>query len=454
MGITIKPQTLTGVNLSNAASNSAVNSALPPTATKLRDGSQQKRVGTRNVLLLVVDCLRADRVIGPRSCRTPILDRIVGDSMAFSQAISSVPLTTPSFATLLTGCFPPRHGLRELRGSRLGSVVTLPEVLRDQHDYHTHAEVTGPLLPFTGLDRGFQGYVYRQPGTDATWWNRIGDTLRSLPQPWFALVHVWNLHRPRRIHPQLNNPAFGKTRYDRAMSTLDQKLSQLFKALSSDDIIVLTGDHGEMIEQFYGHAFLSNHAIRWARRWPKVREACFRIPASHRLRRLLHVGHGFHLYEELIRVPLVIRAAGLLPAGTRPDLASHVDVLPTVLDLLGFGVPSGLDGRSLRSTAPPRPIFIETAASELQMWKEPLQGVRTSNHKYLRRTEPPYGEILFDLLKDPRENWNRASKHPSIVASLRRELAAFLQTERPTTPMSAEEDALVTERLRELGYLE
>lgn len=195
----------------------------------------------RNVLLIVVDCLRADRVIGPRSCRTPVLDQLGSSAAVYAQAIASTPVTTPSFATLLTGCYPPRHGVRALRGYKLGSLPTLGEMLKAR-GFRAHAEVTGPLLPQVGLDRGFDEYVFRETTHDAGhWWRGIGDRLRALPSPWFALIHVWDLHRPRQVHPECDTRAYGRTRYDRAMSSLDRELEGLLDAAAPDDVVVLTG---------------------------------------------------------------------------------------------------------------------------------------------------------------------------------------------------------------------
>ncbi len=405
-----------------------------------------------NVLLIVVDCLRGDRVAGARSCQTPALDQLVWESVLYTQAIASTSSTTPSFASLLTGCYPPRHGIRGLRGYRLGDVKTLAELLRAR-GYHTRAEVTGPLLPQVGLDRGFDAYVFRAKTDDSgPWWPGIRDVLKSLPRPWFALVHIWDLHMPREIHPELDWPAYGKTRYDRAVSTLDRNLPFLLNSISADDLVILTGDHGEMLERRRGHAFLS---LQGRRLLAMARRIGLVIPAYDRIRRAIHVGHGFHLYEELIRVPLVIRAAGVGDPSVRSHLVSHVDVVPTVLDLLGLSIPPWVEGRSLlRPPDDKRAIYLESTGGQAQGLGRPVQGVRTPTHKYLRSLDPPLEEWLFDLAQDPGERQNVARAHPDLVASLRGQMEPFLRESPPAARMSPEEEALVTKRLEELGYLE
>ncbi len=114
-----------------------------------------------NVLLLAVDSLRADAVFGDE-IPTPNFDALVQRGAAFRQCVSTTTSTTPSFSSILTGCYPPRHGVRGLQGYRLSSDVTTIAEAFQAAGYHTHAEVTGPLLPETGILRGFEDADHRQ----------------------------------------------------------------------------------------------------------------------------------------------------------------------------------------------------------------------------------------------------------------------------------------------------
>jgi arylsulfatase A-like enzyme len=211
---------------------------------------------------------------------------------------------------------------------------------------------------------------------------------------------------------------------------------------------VLTGDHGEGIEQFRGHALLSHHGRGLLRAWKRSGVA---TALCDRMLRYSHVGHGLHLYDELVRVPLLLRAAGALPPGTRSDLASHVDVVPTVLDCLGLAAPSHLDGRSLLGPpVPDRAVFLQRYSAH----GRPAQAIRTGAHKYIRFVDPPHEESLFDLASDPAERRNRAPALPGVLEEMRARLDRFLTASAPVSMMSAEEDAVLTMRLRELGYLD
>src|SRR5919202_3523242 len=114
-----------------------------------------------NVLLLAIDSLRADAVFGEQVA-TPNIDSFARSGGAFTQCVSTTTSTTPSFSSILTGCYPPKHGVHGLQGYRLSSSVTPMAEAFGRAGYHTHAEVTGPLLPATGILRGFEDANHRQ----------------------------------------------------------------------------------------------------------------------------------------------------------------------------------------------------------------------------------------------------------------------------------------------------
>src|SRR5919108_80356 len=116
-----------------------------------------------NILLIMVDSLRADRCWGnERQCRTPVLDDVRRQATVFTNAFSTASMTTICTAGILTGTYPFVHGIRSLAGGRLRpDLPTLAEAFQAS-GYHTWAEVTGPLESMTGLDRGFDDYRYRE----------------------------------------------------------------------------------------------------------------------------------------------------------------------------------------------------------------------------------------------------------------------------------------------------
>jgi arylsulfatase A-like enzyme len=131
-----------------------------------------------NVLIVAVDSLRADAAFGDH-VPTPTFDAYAKRGATFRQCVSTTTTTTPSFSSILTGCWPPKHGVRGLQGYRLSSQVkTMAEVF-GAAGYSTHAEVTGPLLPETGVLRGFSDANHR-PGYRAPFFGWRDDVVARM----------------------------------------------------------------------------------------------------------------------------------------------------------------------------------------------------------------------------------------------------------------------------------
>jgi arylsulfatase A-like enzyme len=447
-----------------------------------------------NVLLVAVDCLRADRLpnLG-RGPVTPNLQRLADRGTIFTQAVTACVTTSPSFASLLTGRFPPRHRVFSLHGSRLAA--DCPSLIEEvaRAGYYTFAEVTGPLLELIGLNRGFTRYQCRGKSDylDGRWGEQLLAELKSrtLPEPWFGLVHLWELHGPQHVPPEFDHRAHGRSAYDRALAALDQPLGRLLDAVPDDTLILLFGDHGES---------LSVHDLRLQSRvtralynrlgqlWEPVATAVngeaaaaglttrllrglmrpWKPSSRYQFYRHWRCGHGWHLYDELVRVPLVI-AGPRISVRRVSEQVRTVDMLPTVLDWAGVAVSQSgppLDGRSMRpliegKADEPRPAYLEAAGSCLPdriFW---LRGMRTSAYKYIYTPFADHRvEELYDLAHDPAETRSVLDERPEIVAKLRADCEAIARQEHvepaPEEPMSAEDEAMLEERLRQLGYIE
>lgn len=401
-----------------------------------------------NVLLLLVDCLRAD-ALGGRDVATPTLDALRARGVSFVQAIASTSTTTPCVASMLTGTYSPRHGVRSIGGERLHpTLATLPELLRDA-GYHTVAEVTGPLGPESGVDRGFVEYnvrpasVYLSDGWGQELIRRVAQ--RELPEPWFLFLHLWELHTPRKVSTSHRGRDHGGNRYNRALASLDATLAPLIGAVPKESLVLVHGDHGERLIDGY-----------FAYRWYRLQRD---LLGPGRVRK--REGHESDVYEVLIRVPLLVVAPERMPAGTRVDqLVRQVDIMATVLDLLDHPVPPGLDGVSLVPAAFAGvdlglAAFIEACGRVFGAPGERRHGWRTARWKYIAAPHAPeLPEELYDLEQDPQELHNVAEREPEIVAELRARVADVEGGAVAPETLSADEQAIVEQRLRDLGYLE
>jgi arylsulfatase A-like enzyme len=311
---------------------------------------------------------------------------------------------------------------------------------------------------------------------------------QEFAEPWFIYLHLWGVHRPRQILPQFNAAAYGKTEYDRAISSCDARLGELFDTLDDQVLVIVTGDHGEKIPEnrvearvesvkksLTGSASANTSKSVWVKRRRKaiasLRRSWFTAA------RLLHraglldsplaslTGHGYHIYDSLVRVPLIIAGHGLTTGQVISDQARQIDIMPTVLDLAGLGseIPPSADGRSLAplmrgETLMPLPAFIETCQNS----REPssFYGVRFQGWKYacdMRSSSVP--EELYDLAADPEETRNLAKTLPQRAAEMRRLIEQHLQmVQQPAISMTEElsetEMAGLTEHLKNLGYVE
>ncbi len=182
-------------------------------------------------------------------------------------------------------------------------------------------------------------------------------------------------------------------RYLNALRETDRQLGRLFAALrerglADDTLVVVTGDHGE----------------------------AFREPHKHR-------GHGFAVYEEDVHVPLMLWNPRLFPTGRHvATIGSHMDLNPTIADILGVEPSGEWQGRSLFDPARPARAYFVSSVGDY------LFGVREEQWKYILNT-PRGREMLFDLASDPDEQRNMATAEPERCRRLRQRLAAWVSFE-------------------------
>jgi arylsulfatase A-like enzyme len=407
---------------------------------------------TPNVLLLVVDSLRADVVFGDR-VKTPTFDSYGESGASFEQCIATCTTTTPSFSSILTATYPPKHGVRGLQGYRLSPAVTTMAEAFAGAGYNTYAEVTGPLLPETGVLRGFSSAHHRQAYKVPFfgWRDEVIDRMRSQRSPWLMLLHIWEVHRPFRSPPDFEKK-FDRAGYEAAVTATDEWLSPIFDVAGEEAIVAVTGDHGEE----YPDSALGLGAVRAARKARKVLQPSRWSRALDRKLSSVVVGHGFALHEHLIRVPLVLSGPGV-GRRTIGDQVRHIDLFPTVAELCGVSVPPGIDGRSLvpliaGETLPEEPAYLEAVGVKLE--GDRILGARIPQWKLLRRGHDRPQLFSLDGDRGPDERHNRAARHPDVARRLEQVIETInASTATPASGMTEAEEASVEQHLKDLGYL-
>jgi len=388
-----------------------------------------------NILLITVDTLRADHLgcYGNRDVQTPEIDALARRGVLFTKAFAHTPLTLPSHTNILLGLTPNAHGVHDNSNFIVrDDFLTLAEWLKAQ-GYATGAVVGAfPLDSRFGLTQGFDLYDdnYGSQGpTDMTFVERRADAvvglglewIKAQTGPWFLWIHCFDPHHPYDP-PEPYKTLYAKNPYDGEIAFVDSALGKLLTSLKMQGLedrtaVVLTADHGESLGQ-HGE-----------------------------------ITHGYFAYNAVLHVPLIIALPGQ-KAGRVDAEACHIDIFPTVCDLLGQKRPPGLQGVSLlpftQGRRPPsRAVYFEALAPYYSRGWAPLRGYIQGNEKYM---ESPIPE-LYNLENDFDELDNLVST--TDLEKCRKELSGLMRAESSPLADAAGQasDRETREKLRSLGYL-
>lgn len=392
-----------------------------------------------NVIVLTLDTTRADKLgaYGEKNVATPSLDRLASEGVLFEQAIAPAPLTLPAHSTIFTGTPPPVHGVRDNGGYVLDPRhVTLAEVLK-RGGWQTGAFVGAFVLDSKwGLDQGFDRYAddfdlskYKaislgdvsRPGSQVVdraleWLNGRAD------QRFFAWLHFYDPHTPYEA-PEPYRTQYAGRPYLGEIAYMDAQVGRVLqwlqdRGLQERTIVVAMGDHGEG---------LGEH-----------REA----------------SHGFFVYDSTVRVPLVMRTPydGLSRRRVAAVVRS-VDVMPTVVALVGQAAPKGVSGRSLlpMMTGVTPDLNLDAYSESYYPryhygWSE-LRAMRAGRFKLIAAPRPE----LYDLEQDPRETRNLYDERRPLADRMAAALDRIAERSTETQPARVDPDT--RERLAALGYV-
>ncbi len=407
-------------------------------------GCSRGEAGKPNLLLVTVDTVRADHLgcYGDRDAVTPTFDRLAAEGIRFESASSSVPLTLPSHATLLSGLLPPHHGLRNNGAGALPAGTATLATLLSGAGYRTGGFVGAFVLDRRfGLGQGFEVYddeiprdpkagvslEAERPGKDV-----VDRALAWLAQkddrPFFLWVHLYDAHAPYAPPPAWAARHPGRP-YDGEISEVDEQVGRLLaeldrRGLAGRTVVAVAADHGESLGE---HGELT---------------------------------HGLLLYEPTLRVPLILRAPGRLTPRVVQAPVSLADLAPTLAGLLGRAFAGeGVrprDGRDLSADLldgrepPAGEVYAESRYPAIFGWS-PLSALRRRGLKYITAPHPE----LYDLGKDPKETANLLDRDPGASAGPAKGFAARLaeiEKGAVASPQPAT-DAETRARLASLGYV-
>lgn len=381
----------------------------------------------RNLLLITIDTLRADALpmYGGKT-PAPFLESLSGRAALFENAFTSAPITLPAHTSIMSGLYPPSHGVRNNATFHAPDSLVLLAEYAKQHGLKTGAVIGGfPLASQFGLKQGFDFYDDSfpphefQPGIflyaerNAYLVRRCAENwLTAGHSPYFLWLHFFDPH-----HPYIEHGLSDLSPYQQEIAYVDQQLGLFFDFLKTHRLdekmlVILTADHGE--------AFGEHN----------------------------EVSHSLFVYNTTLHVPLMISGPGIPPKRIK-SLVRLIDVLPTVLDAFRWKAEAGMDGASvlplLKGHAENgRESYAETFAPAYDFGWSPLASLQDLHYKYIRAPRPEF----YDIQADPLETKPLDQATKAYSAKISEILAHSSQQDTTHSPTTEER-----EKFASIGYL-
>ena len=423
-----------------------------------------------NVLLIVIDTLRADHLgcYGYERDTSPNIDRFSKTGVLFQNTYCQIPTTAPSFVSIITAKYPRSHGVLKNGWVLSNTHLTLAEILK-RNGYTTSAVISSfPLSSKFGYSRGFDHYEEGFTKDGSSWkpeywqghkvagvFDQRADVATRKAINWlrhngkekfFLLVHYFDPHYPydppeayvksflkASMSPNERNIA----NYDGEIRFMDSEVGKLLNTVKSvgldaNTLIIIMADHGEGLGQ---HGWMQ---------------------------------HGMYLYDEQVRIPLIMSLPDVIPTNTRLNsITEAIDIAPTILDLLGLESEKGFSGESLApmiqgvKTLPRSAVFIERRHYKAAKFANfVVRGnkfaVRHENLKYIWAAEEGTKE-LYNMHDDPEELSNVVEKYPDAADRLEKMIIIWKNEQEGGHGHKRLEqsiDSQSLEKLKSLGYVE
>ena len=339
-----------------------------------------------NILLITIDTLRYDRVgvYSDKHVNTHHMNELASQSWVFDWAFAHNPVTLPSHTNIMTGVTPVYHGISDNPGFVLADgFLTLAEFLKEKK-YSTGAFVASfPLDSRFGLNQGFdvyddnygtqsilEFYFIERPAEEVI--KPAMEWISGQKQKWFTWIHVFDPHEPYSP-PSPYDMIYSDDLYSGEVAYVDSQLGILFDFLEKTDsmkntIIILTSDHGEALGEKGERT------------------------------------HSYFAYNNTIHVPLIIWIPGESHKRVAENVC-HIDIFPTVCDLIGEGIPAHIQGESLVSIIQgkkrvKKEIYFESLTPFLNRGWAPLTGFIRDDIKFINQPLPEIYNMKLDLSED------------------------------------------------------
>ena len=441
-----------------------------------------------NILLIVVDSLRADKFYSKhKTATTTNINSLIKKGFIFTNAISSTDSTYSSLGSLFSGKNPFNHQINWFQNH--SRMLDYFDDLK-KNNFHlfgtfqnqTFFQTLRPVFDDVDLVDG-EPYFRLFEGLGDKILSRLEQIKNK--EPWFYYVHLMDFHISKKLPDEYDKEEFGKTTWDKRLHILDSWIGKILEKLDlSKTIIILTSDHGEFdinLDIDYGSIPKLQKFLKFINPiFPKIIESTGlkmfvflretkrkyaekKLKAKSinedELRKLSTRGKAL-LFDDVLRIPLLISGSNI-PHGISNQQVRQIDIFPTISDLLKLNIDKHFDGVSLKSffekkDVPELYAYIESSPDPSTNNKfGDFIGLRNSEFKFIQSRNASEKSIcLFDLKNDPSEKINIASKRPDIVQQMENLLTKHRKNDQHLeSEYDEDEVSKIKDELKKMGYI-
>ena len=436
----------------------------------------QKKPARPNILLITIDALRADHLgcYGYARNTSANIDRLAKEGVRFTQAISQSTLTIPSLPSLMTSLYPSQHGITKIFQTSSIIAPTLAGILKE-NNYHTGA-IIAHFLEHTGIKKGFDSAVFVSPldyayTSDKVTKKAINWINQNRDKRFFLWLHYMDPHEPFTPPHPYDEIFLSEKSKENGKEFLKKKYYWVDPSLKPSSLIlppitIQTGrgnlneeDKEYYIAQYDGEIRFTDEQIGLLldelKKLGLKKKTLLIVSADHGENLAdynNYFAHGINLNDNQLKVPLIITYHGLPGNKIIKRQVQLIDIMPTILDILGIKKDITIEGKSLLPF-----IFSKEDAAGQYAFSElfgVMTSIRTDDWKLIFYSDKNRYE-LYNLKSDPDERNNLAESKSEKLESLKKELNNWINRIRQggsRSPSSRYLPEDIKEKLRSLGY--
>lgn len=442
-----------------------------------------------NILFLLVDGLRGDAIFSKnKSVKTPNIDSLITKGTYFYQAISSSDYTSTCLQSIFNSRFPIGCSKQSANFYKIfDPQINLLSVLKN-NGYHLYGTLDESLCllgmdePMENSDVAFQkleSNIYTDLGA------KILKIINNSQEPWFYYVHFMDLHRPFHVPKELLHLPLNE-RYEKNIEQIDSWIGKILSIIDlTKTVVVITADHGEYISMLDAYDSPNDSSF-----FKKVLKNSIKATIPKSYQSIIHkkkknilgqiktrnltnkdkraavrtrVGKKRELFDDIQNIPLLFCGYTINNNEPIKQQVRSVDIMPTILDLIGVNNIQNIHGRSIlplikNKHLKPMPVYMESAYGKTATeTPESVIGIRTDNYKYFRDAKESEKNIhLYNLLDDPDELNNIFESNHEIVLMMEKTLQDMISSkfsELPKTQLTSEDEKELEDELRKMGYV-